>query len=67
MKAKEVRLMNEQEFDSKISELKKELMKINSQIATGTIPKSPGKAREIKRTIAKILTIKNQKGGSKKE
>lgn len=67
MKAKEAKAMNEQELDSKMSELKKELMKINSQIATGTIPKSPGKAREIKRTIAKILTIKNQKGGSKKE
>lgn len=67
MKAKEARAMNEQELDSKISELKKELMKINSQIAIGTLPKNPGKVREVKRTIAKILTIKTQKGGSKKE
>jgi len=57
--------MNESELDNKSAELKKELMKINSQIAIGTLPKSPGKIREMKRTIARILTIKNnnQKSG----
>ena len=72
MKVKELRIINEIDLENKIIELKKELMKINSQIAIGTVPKSPGKAKEMKRTIAKILTIKNdktskQKGGSKKE
>ena len=66
MKAKELKAINELELENKMIELKKELMKINSQIAIGTIPKSPSKVREMKRTIAKILTIK-QKGGSKKE
>ena len=61
MKVKELKIMNELEMDSKSIELKKELMKINSQIAIGTLPKSPGKIREMKRTIAKILTIKNEK------
>jgi len=69
--------MNELDTSIKLADLKKELMKINSQIATGTVPKSPGKVREIKRTIAKILSINNEKahikskkqnkGGSKKE
>jgi len=63
--------MNEFDIENKMTELKKELMKINSQIATGTVPKSPGKVREIKRSIAKILTIKqdraSNKGGIKKE
>lgn len=69
MKTKELRVMNEPDLENKTMELKKELMKINSQIAIGTVPKSPGKVREIKRTIAKILTIAKQKqaGGSKKE
>ena len=77
MKAKELRLMNESDTGIKLVDLKKELMKINSQIAIGTVPKSPGKVREIKRTIAKILSISNEKssvkirkqnkGGSKKE
>ena len=67
--------MNEFDLDNKLIELKKELMKLNSQIAIGTVPKSPGKVKEIKRTIAKILSINNekttnkkqQKGGRKKE
>ena len=72
MKAKELRVMNKIDLENKVVELKKELMKINSQIAIGTVPKSPGKVKEMKRTIAKILTIKHektskQKGGSKKE
>ncbi len=53
--------MNELDLENKISELKKELMKINSQIAIGTVPKSPGKVKIMKKTIAKILTIKNIK------
>lgn len=69
MKAKELRILSELDLEDKMAELKKELMKINSQIAIGTIPKSPGKVKETKRTIAKILTIKRekQKGGIKKE
>ena len=41
-------------------------MKNYSQIAIGTTIKNPSKVRELKRTIAKILTIKTEKGGSKK-
>ena len=69
MKIKELKLMNEADTENKTLELKKEIMKINSQIAIGTIPKNPDKLRNIKRTIAKINTLKNQKlkGGNKKE
>ena len=69
MKAKELKVMNEIDLENKSIELKKELMKINSQIAIGTVPKSPGKVKEMKRTIAKIITIQHQKrqGGIKKE
>ena len=68
MRAKELKIINEFDLNNKVTELRKELMKINSQIAIGTIPKNPSKVKEIKRTIARILTIKNQKiiGGSKK-
>ena len=65
MKAKELKVLNEFELESKTVELKKELMKLNSQIAIGTIPKNPGKVREIKKTIAKILTIKYKRTLSK--
>lgn len=68
MKFKELKLMNDQDLGSKETELRKELMKINSQIATGTIQKNPNKSREIKRTIARMLTLKLSKksGGEEK-
>jgi large subunit ribosomal protein L29 len=63
--------MNEPDLENKIAELRKELMKINSQIAIGMSPKNPSKAGEIKKTIAKILTIRKENsaksGGIKKE
>ena len=61
MKVKELKLMNELDLENKVVELKKELMKINSQTATGTLPKNPCKIKNMKRTIAKILTIKHKK------
>lgn len=64
MKTKELQKMPHEELKSKLVELKKELVKQNAQIATGTTPKSPGQVKQIKKTIAKILTILNQ-GGEK--
>ncbi len=61
MKIKEIRVLNPEDLQIKLEELKKELMKTNAQIATGTTPKSPGKVKEIKKTIAKILMIQKQK------
>lgn len=61
MKAKEVRQLGKEEKDKKIAELKKELIKQNAQIAMGTNVKSPGQIKQIKKTIARILTIKGEK------
>jgi len=76
MKLKELKALNNSDLDSKMTELRKELMKAGSQIATGTAPKSPGRVKEMRRAVAKILTIRQMnaanaaqknKGGSKKE
>ena len=62
MKIKELRTLGENELKQKMSELYKELMKDNAQVATGTIPKNPGKLRLTKKTIARIKTILASKG-----
>jgi len=66
IKAKELRKMSDSDLDSKMKDLKMDLMKENAQIATGTVPKNPGNIRNIKKTIAKIWTIKTEKS-SKQE
>ncbi len=66
LKTKEIRGMTNEDLNAKLEELKKELIKINAQIATGTTPKSPGQVRQIKRTIARILTVIKEKEVGKK-
>ncbi len=61
MKIKEIRSMSEEDLKAKLEELKKELVKANAQISTGTIPKSPGQVKQVKKSIAKILTILKEK------
>jgi ribosomal protein L29 len=73
MKIKELRTLGETELKQKMLELYKELMKDNAQVATGTIPKNPGKLRLAKKTIARINMLLAQKaspaqaGGALKE
>ncbi len=67
LKIKELESMRIEELNTKLEELKKELIKHNAQIATGTNPKSPGQVRVIKKTVARILTVLKTKGGEKKQ
>jgi large subunit ribosomal protein L29 len=61
MKYKEIVGMGQNELKEKLDELQLELMKQNAQVATGTTPKSPGQLKQIKKTIAKIVQVMNQK------
>jgi large subunit ribosomal protein L29 len=67
IKKNELIQMNEKTIEEKLAELKLELIKINAQISMGTVPENPGKIKEIRRTIARINTIKRLKGGKNKE
>jgi len=59
IRKKEMKQMNEEALKSRLTDLRKELIKINTQISTGTLPENPGRVKEAKRTIAKILTSIN--------
>jgi ribosomal protein L29 len=61
MKAKDLRALSETELSGKEAELRKSLMKLYGQVSTGTPPKNPGEIRQSKRTLAQILTIRNEK------
>jgi large subunit ribosomal protein L29 len=60
IKSKDLRKMDEKAKSTKLVELRNELISINAQIAMGTVPENPGRVKEIKKTIAKILTVKKQ-------
>ncbi len=58
LRSKEIAEMTSEELDEHLSELRLELMKIRGVLSSGGIPEDVGKSREIKKTIARILTIK---------
>ena len=68
MRYKELKSMSIGELNSKLIELRKELMKQNTQRATGTQLKNPLIIRTIRKDIAKILSLlKSGKKSDKKE
>ncbi len=60
MKFNDIKKMPKEELEKKIVELRTELMKLNAQIAVGTTPKNTKQIRDIKRTVAKVETLKQQ-------
>ena len=61
MKVKELRGMEKTALNEKAIELKKELVKINAQIAIGASIKNSGQVKRIKKTIARINTLIDKK------
>ena len=61
MKKKDLKSKSKEELEKQVEEMKKELIKLNTQVATGTTLKSPGQMRKLKKSIARILTILNTK------
>jgi large subunit ribosomal protein L29 len=60
LRAKEIRGMSDEERDKQLKNLKNELLKERAITATGGAPENPGRIRELRRTIARILTIQKE-------
>jgi ribosomal protein L29 len=61
MKDVDVTKMSKEELTAKVIELRKELIKLNAQTATGTTPKNPMQIRTNKKYIARLKTaLKNK-------
>jgi len=65
MKIKELKGLSEAKLASKLEEIKKELMRLRMQVASGTPPESPGKIRALRRSIARVKTLQSISGGKK--
>jgi len=62
LKAKEIRAFTTEERAEKLEELKRELMHERGIAAMGGSPPSPGKIRQLRTSIARILTIMHEQG-----
>jgi large subunit ribosomal protein L29 len=61
LKLKSLREMNDADLGGKLSELKADLAKVRSEQSKGTLKKHSGEIRYMRRDIARILTIMNER------
>jgi large subunit ribosomal protein L29 len=66
VKLKTLREMNNNDLSEKLSELKADLAKLRSEGAKGTLKKQTGTIRWIRRDIARIMTLLNERKSSQK-
>ena len=61
MKSKQIRAMTKKDIELKLVEFRKERIKLNTQISSGTNIKNPAMVKNTKRTIARLLQeLKNK-------
>ncbi|OWT33686.1 50S ribosomal protein L29 [Methanobrevibacter sp. 87.7] len=61
LRSREIWEMENEEIQEKLLELKDELAKNIAKSSASGVIENPGKIRELKRTIARVLTIMNEK------
>jgi large subunit ribosomal protein L29 len=61
LKLKTLKEMNEEDLSDKVLELNADLAKLRSESAKGTLKKETGKIRWIRRDVARILTLLNER------
>ncbi len=61
LKLKTLREMNDGDIAGKLAEIKADLAKVRSEKSKGTLKKQTGQIRYMRRDIARILTIMNER------
>ena len=59
VKKKDLKGMGKEELEKQLDDLRMELMKANSQIASGSA-KNPGQVKQIKKNIARMIMLLNK-------
>jgi len=60
VRLKEINSMSSEELTKKLFELRAELSRLRTMISAGGAVENPARIRELRKTIAQILTIQNE-------
>ena len=60
LRLKDIRSMSSEERGKKVSDLRTELARLKTMVRAGGAVENPARIRELRKTIAKILTIENE-------
>ena len=58
---KELKDLSKTGLQDRLGEFKKELLKLNVEVATGANTTSPGRLKQTKKNIARVLTLLNKR------
>jgi len=60
LRIREIRQMPAEERRKKLDEIRTELVRLKTTVASGGTVENPGRIQELKKTIARILTIEKE-------
>lgn len=60
MRMRDIRAMSPEDRKKRLTELQTELARLRTMVKAGGAPENPSQIREIRRTIARILTVENE-------
>jgi len=60
LRKKEIRAMSSEDRRKKVSELQTELVRLRTMVKAGGSIDNPSRIRELRKTIARLLTIENE-------
>lgn len=61
MKKIELKQLSKDQLKEKLVEVRRDLMRLNTQRSTKTIPENPSQIKNLRKNIARILTFMKQK------
>lgn len=64
LRVEEIRKMSKEERLKRLAELRSELLRLKTQAMRGTL-ENPARVREIRKAIARILTVEREEIGSR--
>ena len=67
LRVKEIREMSPEERKKKLDELRTELMRIKTMIKAGGSMENTARVRELRKAIARILTVENEEKRAKEK
>jgi large subunit ribosomal protein L29 len=60
MRMRDIKAMSSEDREKRVTELRTELVRLRTMVKAGGAPENPSQIREIRRTIARILTVENE-------
>jgi len=67
LRIKDIRSMSPDERQKRLAELQTELVRLKTLVKAGGALENPARIREIRKAVARILTVKNEKKLTKEE